>query len=103
MNRPQLLSADEISEHLRDLPLWQHKESTLVREVATADFASAVGVVVAVAMVAEAMDHHPDILIYGWNKVRIVTTTHDCGGLTILDVRLARRVDAISFQPQALS
>jgi len=43
------------------------------------------------------MDHHPDIRIYGWNKVDVMISTHDRGGLTMLDMDLAGKVDAISL------
>jgi 4a-hydroxytetrahydrobiopterin dehydratase len=48
-----------------------------------------------VAEVAEELDHHPDILVHGWNRVRLSVTTHSEGGLTAGDFELARRVDAL--------
>ncbi|HRK04686.1 MAG TPA: 4a-hydroxytetrahydrobiopterin dehydratase [Chlorobiota bacterium] len=93
MARPSLLSPDEIDEHLKDLPLWRRDGATVVREIACRDFAHAVGMVNTIAFLAEKMDHHPDILLYGWNKLRITLSTHDQGGLTILDVKLAKEID----------
>jgi 4a-hydroxytetrahydrobiopterin dehydratase len=43
------------------------------------------------------MDHHPDLFVYGWNKLRITLSTHDQGGLTILDIQLAKKIDALQF------
>jgi 4a-hydroxytetrahydrobiopterin dehydratase len=43
------------------------------------------------------MDHHPEIQLYGWNKVSIMISTHDKGGLTELDFQLASKIDSISF------
>jgi 4a-hydroxytetrahydrobiopterin dehydratase len=51
----------------------------------------------AVGVLAETADHHPDILIHGWNKVKITLSTHDQGGLTELDFALAAKIDALSF------
>jgi 4a-hydroxytetrahydrobiopterin dehydratase len=101
MARPSLLDATEIAAHLLDVPLWSQEGATIVREVPTSDFAAAIGLVNAVALLAERADHHPDILVYGWNKVRITLSTHDQGGLTILDFRLAKAIDALSINTLA--
>lgn len=99
MARPSLLSEAELTEHLLDIPLWRRDGATVVREIQASNFAAAIGLLNAVALLAEAMDHHPDMLVYGWNKVRITLSTHDQGGLTILDVQLAKKIDALSFSP----
>lgn len=97
MARPSLLTEDELAEHIKDIQLWRRDGATIVREIAASDFAAAVGVVNAIALLAEKADHHPDLLIYGWNKVRVTLSTHDQGGLTILDIRLAKQIDALAF------
>jgi len=97
MARPTPLSEEELSEHRKDIPLWRRSGATLVREIQASDFPAAVGLVNAIALHAERMDHHPDILLYGWNKLRITLSTHDQGALTILDVRLAKAIDSLSF------
>ena len=48
-----------------------------------------------VADAAEEANHHPDILVHDWNKVRLTLTTHDQGGLTENDHRMAQRIDAL--------
>lgn len=96
-SRPTLCTATEIAQHVLDVPMWRQEGATLVRELPVSDFAAAIGVVNAIALIAEKMDHHPDILIYGWNKVRVTVTTHDKGGLTILDFQLAKKVDSLKF------
>jgi 4a-hydroxytetrahydrobiopterin dehydratase len=48
-----------------------------------------------VADAAEAANHHPDILIHGWNKVRLVLTNHSAGGLTEADFTVAARIDEL--------
>lgn len=93
----ELLTEQEIKKELTDLPLWQLKEQSIEREVSTANFFSAIGYVNAVAIIAETLDHHPDILIYGWNKIRITVSTHDKGGLTKKDFLLAKKIDEIVF------
>jgi 4a-hydroxytetrahydrobiopterin dehydratase len=97
MARPSPLTEAELAEHLKDIPLWRRDGATIVREVSTSDFAAAMGLLNAVAILAEKADHHPDLLLYGWNKVRITLSTHDQGALTILDVRLAKNIDALNM------
>jgi 4a-hydroxytetrahydrobiopterin dehydratase len=98
--RPPLLEPAQIERLLAERPLWRLDDSPLppqriVREIVAPNFLAAVGIVNAIALAAEKLDHHPDILLYGWNKLRVTTTTHDQGGLTELDFRLAAEVDAI--------
>ncbi|KAB2894794.1 MAG: 4a-hydroxytetrahydrobiopterin dehydratase [Chlorobi bacterium] len=97
MTRPTLLPGNELSEHLKDIPMWRLEGATIVREMPASDFAAAMGLVNAVALLAEKADHHPDILLYGWNKVRITLSTHDQGGITMADIRLAKAIDALKF------
>jgi 4a-hydroxytetrahydrobiopterin dehydratase len=71
---------------------WIETNGTLVRSFKTPDFLTAFHLVSAVVAPAEAMNHHPDIA-FGWGHVRITLTTHDAGGLTDLDRRLAKAID----------
>jgi 4a-hydroxytetrahydrobiopterin dehydratase len=95
MPRPTLASEEYIQSELGDLPFWTRQERSIVREYAAPNFASVVGLVNAIAVLAEAMDHHPDLLIYGWNKLRVTLSTHDRGGLTELDFRLAKKIEEL--------
>ena len=57
----------------------------------------AVGIVNTIALIAEKMDHHPDILLYGWNKIRVSAKTHDKDGITQLDVDFAHKIEELNF------
>ena len=59
------------------------------------DFADAIAFVNRVAEAAEEANHHPDILVYGWNKVRLSLTNHSAGGLTDADFEMAKVFDAL--------
>ena len=88
-----LLSEEErrrAGEELRD---WQVEAAALEREFVFEDFVAAMGFVNRVAELAEQHGHHPDIEIR-YNRVRIRTWSHDSGGVTERDVRLAQAVDA---------
>lgn len=97
MSQHTLLLEDEVLQKLSEVPLWIRKENTLTREFVAPDFVSAIALVNSIAIIAEKLDHHPDILIYGWNKVRVVTSTHSAGGLTEMDFNLAKEIDKLIF------
>jgi 4a-hydroxytetrahydrobiopterin dehydratase len=75
---------------------WSQRPDVLERDFEFDDFAGAIAFVNRVAEAAEQADHHPDILIHGWNKVRLTLSTHSEGGVTDLDHQLARRIDELA-------
>ena len=74
---------------------WRQEGEALVRDLKFKDFAEAMGYVNRVADLAEEVNHHPDILVHGWNNVRLTLTTHSAGKLTENDHEMARRIDAL--------
>jgi 4a-hydroxytetrahydrobiopterin dehydratase len=88
------LSDAQISERIEGTD-WRRDGDLLVRDWTFKDFATAIGFVERVAEVAEERNHHPDILVHGWNKVRLMLSTHSEGGITSADVELAARVDTL--------
>jgi 4a-hydroxytetrahydrobiopterin dehydratase len=74
---------------------WQHDGDALVRDLEFKDFTTAMWFVNRVAELAEERNHHPDILIHGWNKVRLTLSTHSEGGVTQADHDLADAIDAL--------
>jgi 4a-hydroxytetrahydrobiopterin dehydratase len=72
---------------------WSESNGQLVRTFKTPDFLTAFNLVSAVVGPAEGLNHHPDIT-FGWGYVRITLTTHDAGGITDQDQRLAEAIDA---------
>jgi 4a-hydroxytetrahydrobiopterin dehydratase len=90
-----LLNDEQIGERLEGSE-WQREGDTIVREWKVADFAGAMGFVNRVAEAAEEANHHPDILVHGWNRVRLTLSTHSEGGITQADLDLARVLDALS-------
>ena len=75
---------------------WSQRPDALERDFEFKDFAEAMAFVNRVAGVAEELNHHPDILVHGWNKVRLTLSTHSAGGLTDADHALARRIDELT-------
>jgi 4a-hydroxytetrahydrobiopterin dehydratase len=74
---------------------WRREGDAIVRDLQFADFAEAMAYVNRVAELAEEANHHPDILVHGWNRVRLTLTTHSAGGLTDNDFQMARRIDGL--------
>ncbi len=91
------LDASQISIALVSIPNWKKDGDAIARTFQFKDFPAAVKFVDAVAVAAEQAWHHPDIDIR-WNKVTLVLTTHDAGGLTQKDFDLARQFDQLSLR-----
>jgi 4a-hydroxytetrahydrobiopterin dehydratase len=92
-----LLDDAQIDERLGSLDGWRRGEGPEIqRDLEFRDFAAAVDFVDRVAELAEAANHHPDILLHGWNKVRLTLSTHSQGGLTEADFGLAEQVDQLA-------
>src|SRR5665811_183957 len=85
----ELLNDDEIASRLKRLP-WEREGDEIVRERRFDDFAEAIAFVNRVAEVAEEANHHPDIFVHGWNKVKLSLCNHSAGGLTEMDFAMAR-------------
>ncbi|MEU6426386.1 4a-hydroxytetrahydrobiopterin dehydratase [Microbispora sp. NPDC046973] len=79
---------------------WRREADTIRRTVVARDFRTAIAIVNDIAEQAEALNHHPDIDIR-WRTLHLALTTHDAGGLTDLDYKLAARIDAIVADHEA--
>ena len=90
----QLLSGGEILARLEGGE-WKREGEHIVRDWKLQDFRAAIAFVNRVAELAEEANHHPDILVHGWNKVRLSLTNHSAGGLTEADFALAARIDGL--------
>jgi 4a-hydroxytetrahydrobiopterin dehydratase len=88
------LTPEQINSLPASLPQWSLVNGTLQRELHFGDFSEAFGFMARVALAAEAMGHHPEWSNV-WNRVSIALTTHDTGGLSNLDMELARRIDGL--------
>lgn len=81
---------------LRALPAWTEVASrdAIARSLRFADFNAAFGFMTRVALMADKLDHHPEWSNV-YNRVEIVLSTHDAGGVSARDVALARFIDSI--------
>ncbi len=90
-----ILTENEIQERLKDLEGWKVENNSLVKEFQFVDFYNALSFVVKIGVEAEKLNHHPEILIHSYNKVKVTITSHDEGGITETDLRLADRLERI--------
>lgn len=92
------LSDLEIQRELGTLPGWARRGDTLAKTFSFPTFLEGIAFVNRVAHAAEAMDHHPDLDIR-YTKVVCTLSTHDAGGVTASDIRLAREIERLVGQP----
>ena len=90
----RLLSVDEVAEALLALPEWGVVDGMLTREFSFKAYKDGLVFASVVGYLADAMDHHPDMLV-SYGKVRVNMNTHAVKGLSPYDLELARRIDAI--------
>jgi 4a-hydroxytetrahydrobiopterin dehydratase len=89
------LSAAELAKALAELPGWRIENGKLHREWRFADFNAAFGFMTRVALEAERVNHHPEWSNV-WNRVVVDLVTHDAGGLTKDDVKLAKKMETLA-------
>jgi 4a-hydroxytetrahydrobiopterin dehydratase len=90
-----LLRDSQIDEKLATSE-WHRQGEAIVRAWKFEDFAQALAFVNRVGEAAEAANHHPDILLHGWNKVRLELSTHSEDGLTEADFEMAAHIDRLA-------
>ena len=86
------LSDDDVRTRLAGLPGWERQGDTIRRTYKFPDFKAAMAFANRVAGLAEAQDHHPDMLVQ-YGAVTLTLSSHDAGGLTARDFRLAHTID----------
>ena len=92
--KEKLLSPHELMSLSEELPEWEANKNLLKREWQFKNFVEAFGFITRVAMVSEAMNHHPNWSNV-YSKVTIKLTTHDLGGLTYRDIKLAKAINLL--------
>lgn len=88
------MTAGEIARHLADAPGWALVHGAIQKRYDFADYHRTMAFVNAVAWVAHAEDHHPDLLV-GYNRCTVRFNTHSVGGISVNDFICAAKVDAL--------
>ncbi len=89
------LTENEISQHLKKVDGWSYSNKVIGKEFEFKDFKEALNFVNKVGEKAEAKNHHPDIFLHDWNKVKITLSTHSESGITEKDFSLANDIEGI--------
>lgn len=90
-----LLTDDAIRTHLESLAGWESRDNALVKTYTLGSFVEGIVLMAAIAQLAEAAGHHPDLNLHSYRKLTATLSTHSEGGVTIQDVELARQIDRI--------
>jgi 4a-hydroxytetrahydrobiopterin dehydratase len=96
MAKPTRLSNQKIEQGLAKLNGWKHIRNVLSKEFTLSSFTGAAKFITKIAPIANRMDHHPDIQLHRYKRVRVMLTTHDAGGITQKDFGLAAKIDALA-------
>ena len=91
-----LLTKEVIDKNLASIPGWVSIDNSISKEYKTKNFVDAVTFLMKIAVEAEKMDHHPDVLIHSYNKVKITLSTHSKGGVTENDFKLAGIIESLT-------
>ena len=89
------LSNTKIKQKLAGLKGWRRKRNAITKEFVLPSFTGATRFIAKLATPANKMDHHPDVQLYRYKRVKILLTTHSAGGLTQNDFDLAAKIDAL--------
>jgi len=90
-----VLSDSEVQQALQQLPGWKTNRNSIERLFQFASFVQAMEFVNQIAEAAEAVNHHPDILV-SYNKVTLTLISHDSGGVTQRDLKMAARINQLA-------
>jgi 4a-hydroxytetrahydrobiopterin dehydratase len=90
-----LLPAGELTQRMKGLPGWDHADKRLTKTFEFGNYYETMAFVNAVAWIAHRQDHHPDLSVH-YNRVVVVYSTHDAGGVTLNDCICAAKVEALA-------
>lgn len=85
---------ENLENEIKRLENWKKKDKKLEKNFKFRDFVEAFSFITKIALIAEKMDHHPDIKL-SYNSVDIELTTHDINGISSNDITLARKIDEL--------
>ncbi|HJN57841.1 MAG TPA: 4a-hydroxytetrahydrobiopterin dehydratase [Nitrososphaerales archaeon] len=87
------MTREESENYLKQVDNWTLVDNSIMKKFKLKDFVGAINFVNKIADVAEGEQHHPDILVYGWHKVKVILFTQVINGLSENDFILAAKFD----------
>ena len=91
------LPEDKVQELIKQVPDWSLEEGKVIRKFQFKNFREAIDFVNKVAELAESENHHPNISVYGWNKVKLTFFTHAVKGLSENDFIMAAKINQLAL------
>lgn len=91
----KLLTAEEIKLELVNLKNWNYEDNSIHKNFICKDFLDALALEIKIGVIAEKLDHHPDMLLHSWNKLKVTISTHSEGGITEKDFELAKQIEKL--------
>ncbi len=93
MPKERVLSPEEVAQRLsEELPQWKYEDHHISREYTTKNWKETIFLLNAIAYLAEAHNHHPDLEV-SYKRIKVLLRTHDADGITEKDIRLAREIE----------
>ncbi len=89
------MTRTEALKHLKSVQGWRLSGKSIYLETKFRDFRQAMRFIVGVGRIAEAENHHPDICLYSWNRVRLTLSTHAISGLSVNDFIVAAKINRL--------
>ncbi|NJL94244.1 MAG: 4a-hydroxytetrahydrobiopterin dehydratase [Anaerolineae bacterium] len=96
---PGKLTEEHIQTHLKQLDGWTREGDQIVKTYVLSSYAEGLAFASTIGYMADALNHHPDLLIT-WKRVTVTLSTHDVGGLSEKDFDLAQRIEALPHRPR---
>ena len=87
------LSPDQITEKLKALPAWERRGEMIAKQYTFKEFMDGIRFINRIAEIAEQMDHHPNDIIVNYRRITFTLTTHDQGGISEKDFKLADAIE----------
>ena len=87
------LNPEEITAKLRALPGWERNGDAIVKQYTFKEFMDGIRFINRIAEIAEQMDHHPDAMVVNYRRITFTLTTHDQGGISEKDFKLADAIE----------
>jgi len=87
------LNPEQITEKLKSLPAWERRGEMIAKQYTFKEFMDGIRFINRIAEIAEQMDHHPNDIIVNYRRITFTLTTHDQGGITEKDFKLADAIE----------
>lgn len=90
-----LLTLEDINLELTVLKDWNYENNSIQKEFICKDFLDTLALETKIGVLAEKFDHHPDMLLHSWNRLKVIISTHSEGGVTKKDFELAKQIEKL--------